>query len=116
MPGVQTLLPIMLNHVNNGKLSLEHLVRLIAHNPVRLFGIKNKGHIRKGFDADLTLVDLKLHRRIENSWIASRSGWTPFDGMQVTGWPKGTIIHGQLKMFEDQIIGSHSGEILEFDF
>jgi dihydroorotase len=115
MPGVQTLLPIMLNHIHNGKLSLDHLVRLVAHNPVRLFGIKNKGHIRKGFDADLTLIDLKLHRRIENSWIASRCGWTPFDGMQITGWPQGTIIGGELKMFEDQIIGSHSGKILEFD-
>ena len=88
MPGVQTLLPIMLNHVNNGNLSLVHLIRLISINPSKIFNIKGHGKLEIGASANLTLVDLKAERKIENKWIVSRSAWTPFDGMKVKGWMK----------------------------
>lgn len=114
-PGVQTLIPIMLNHVHEGRLSLERFVEMVTESPRRIFGIKNKGRIALGFDADFTLVDLKKKRRIENKWIASRCGWTPFDGLEVTGWPTHTIIAGRLAMQDDEILVSPLGRPLDFE-
>lgn len=109
MPGVQTTLPLMLNHVNNGRLSLEHLVKLFCANPARIFGLKNKGLIQEGYDADLTLIDLAQQRKIENKWMASRCGWTPYDEMLVHGWPQITLINGVVVMKDDQILGEPQG-------
>jgi dihydroorotase len=114
MTGVQTLVPIMLDHVNAGRLSLERFVDLVAHGPQRIFGLANKGRIAVGFDADFTIVDLKAMRTIENKWIASRCGWTPFDGMTVTGWPVGTILRGETVMWDDTVLGTARGAPLSF--
>lgn len=114
-PGVQTLVPIMLNHVHHQKLSLHHFVRLVTENPVRLFGVRNKGRIAVGYDADFTIVDLKKTRTIENKWIASKCGYTPFDGFKVTGWPTHTIVRGQIVMQDDQVINPHLGEPIDFN-
>lgn len=114
-PGVQTLIPIMLNHVHNQKISLELFTKLVTENPCHHFGVKNKGRIAVGFDADFTVVDLKKQRTIENKWIASKCGYTPFDGMQVTGWPTHTIIGGKLIMQDDTLILPHSGTPIEFN-
>jgi dihydroorotase len=113
-PGVQTLLPIMLNHVANGKLSLEKLTELITENPRRLFHVKNKGRIEIGFDADFTLIDRKKEKTITNKWIVSKCGYTPFDGMKVTGWPVQTILKGKTVMQDDTVILPHSGEGIDF--
>ena len=91
MTGVQTLVPIMLDHLASGRLTLPRLVDLTSAGPARLFGIVGKGRIAAGYDADFTVVDLKRVETIRDSWIASRSGWTPYDGKTVTGWPVGTI-------------------------
>ncbi|MCE9523475.1 MAG: dihydroorotase [Alphaproteobacteria bacterium] len=114
MTGVQTLVPIMLDHVSSGRLSLERFVDLTAHGPQRIFGLATKGRIAVGFDADFTIVDLKARRVIENKWIASRCGWTPFDGMTVTGFPVGTLVRGETVMWEDDVKGSPRGEPLKF--
>jgi len=114
MTGVQTLVPIMLDHVNAGRLSLERFVDLTAHGPQRVFGLATKGRIAVGFDADFTIVDLKARRVIENKWIASRCGWTPFDGVTVTGFPVGTIVRGETVMWEGDVKGSPRGEPLKF--
>lgn len=114
MTGVQTLVPIMLDHVNAGRLTLERLVDLTSHGPQRLFGIARKGRIALGYDADLTIVDMKEHRTIENGWIASKSAWTPYDGVEVTGWPRGTIIRGERVMWEDEIIDAPCGAPVRF--
>lgn len=114
MPGVQTLVPIMLNHIHVGRLSLSRFVELVCEGPRRLFGCTSKGRIALGLDADLTLVDLRKTRTIENKWIASRCGWTPFDGMKVTGWPIATIINGTLVMQDNQILGTPRGKQVEF--
>ena len=103
MPGVQTLVPIMLNHVNNKKLSLNRFVQLTSANPARLFKIKNKGSIDIGNDADFTIIDIQKERVIENNWIASKCGWTPYDGMKVKGWPVMTVIRGNIVMKEDEL-------------
>lgn len=115
MPGVQTLVPIMLNHVHNGKLSLERLVELICENPRHVFGCKSKGRIEIGLDADFTLVDLKKSKTIENKWIASRCGWTPFAGMKVTGWPVATFVGGTPIMQDDQLLGTPHGKGVVFE-
>jgi dihydroorotase len=114
MPGVQTLVPVMLDHIARGRLSLERFVDMTSAGPARLFGMAGKGRIAAGYDADLTVVDLKRHRRIENSWIASRCGWTPYDGMEVTGWPVGTIIRGRRVVWDGDLIEPGSGEPVRF--
>ena len=114
MPGVQTLIPVMLDHVNAGRLSLERFIDLTSHGPQRIFGIARKGRIAAGYDADFTIVDMAQKRTIEDDWIASKCGWTPFAGRRVTGWPKGTIIRGQRVMWEDEILGKAGGEPVRF--
>ena len=110
MPGVQTLVPVMLDHVNAGRLSLQRFVDLTSHGPNRLFGLARKGRIARGYDADLTIVDLGLKREITDNWIASRCGWTPYHGKHVTGWPVGTIIRGQRVMWDGEIAAPAQGE------
>src|SRR5712691_7591094 len=114
MPGVQTLLPVMLDHVNAGRLSLERFVDMTSAGPQRLFGIANKGRIAVGYDADFTVVDLKRRETITNQWIGSRCGWTPYDGMQVTGWPVGTLVRGKRVIWEGQIVTSGQAEAVRF--
>ncbi len=114
MPGVQTLVPIMLDHVAAGRLSLERFIDLTSAGAARLYGMAGKGRIAVGYDADFTVVDLAAQRRITNLWIASKCGWTPFDGKKVTGWPIATIIRGNIVMREDTLLGDALGEPLRF--
>jgi dihydroorotase len=114
MPGVQTLATILLDHVNAGRMSLERFIDLTSAGPQRLFGIAGKGRIAKGYDADFTIVDLKKKRKIENSWIASKCGWTPFDGMETTGWPVATIIRGRTVMRDHALILGGQGDAVRF--
>ncbi len=114
MTGVQTLVPIMLDHVNAGRLSLERFVDLTSHGPQRIFGIRNKGRIAMGYDADFTIVDLERTQTIENSWVASRCGWTPYDGKTVKGWPIGTVIRGRRVMWDGEILGAAGGAPVRF--
>ena len=114
MTGVQTLVPIMLDHVNAGKLTLERFVDLSSHGPNRIFGIARKGRIAAGYDADFTIVDMKRRETITNSWIGSRAQWTPYDGKTVQGWPVGTIIRGKRVMWDGEIVTPSQGEPVEF--
>jgi dihydroorotase len=114
MTGVQTLVPVMLDHVNAGHLTLERLVDLTSHGPQRLFGIRGKGRIAVGFDADLTVVDLKRRQTITNAWIQSRCGWTPYDGVTLQGWPVGTFVRGRRVMWEGEIAAPAHGEPVRF--
>ena len=114
MPGVQTLLPIMLNHVNDGKLTIKQLIRLICENPIKIFNIKDKGFIRESFDADLTIIDMNKISTIDNNDIASKCGWTPFHGKKVKGFPVYTIVNGITKMKNGSILGEPEGEPLHF--
>lgn len=114
MPGVQTLVPIMLTHVNEGRLSIERFVDLTSHGANRVFGIAGKGRLAVGYDADITVVDLKARRTITDDWMANLSGWTPFDGMEAKGWPVGTIIRGERVMWEDEVRGAPIGKPVRF--
>ena len=115
MPGVQTLLPVMLNHVNQGKLSLKQLINLVCENPVKIFGIKNKGYIKKKYDADFTIVDMNKEIKIQNKNIESKCGWSPFDGFIFKGSPVATIINGKIKMLNGKILGNPEGLPLNFN-
>ena len=114
MTGVQTLVPIMLDHVNAGRLSLARFVDLTSAGPQRLFGLRGKGRIAVGYDADLTIVDMKRSQTIANAWIASRCGWTPYDGRKVTGWPVGTFVRGRRVVWEGEIAGPAHGAPVGF--
>ncbi|MFZ3005626.1 MAG: dihydroorotase [Phenylobacterium sp.] len=114
MPGVQTLVPVMLTHVANGRLTLERFVDLTSHGANRLFGMADKGRLAVGNDADFTIVDLKARRTIRHEDMASRVGWTPFDGFEATGWPMATIIRGRVVMRDDEVIAPSLGEPVRF--
>jgi dihydroorotase len=113
MPGVQTLVSVMLDHVNAGRLSLARFVDLTSAGPQRLFGIAGKGRIAVGYDADLTIVDLKAERVIDDAWIGSKCGWTPFAGRKVRGWPVGTLVGGRLAMWQGEL-GAAGGQPVRF--
>jgi dihydroorotase len=114
MPGVQTLLPILLDHAHAGRLSLERVCDLTSAGPARVFGIAGKGRIEEGWDADLVLVDLARRQTLANALMRSRCGWTPFDGVEVTGWPVATVLRGRVVMREGEILGPAGGEPLRF--
>ncbi len=114
MPGVQTLVPVMLTHVAEGRLSLERFVDLTSHGANRVFGMADKGRLAVGYDADITVVDLKARRTIRHEDMATRVGWTPFDGFEAKGWPVATIIRGRVIMRDDEIVAPHMGEPVRF--
>ncbi len=114
MTGVQTLVPTMLDHVNAGRLTLQRFVDLTSAGPARIFGIAGKGRVAVGYDADLTVVDLKRRETIRNAWIASRCGWTPYDGKEVVGWPVGTFVRGARVMWEGELVTPAIGEPVRF--
>jgi dihydroorotase len=114
LTGVQTIAPLMLDHVNAGRLSLTRLVDLMCAGPARVYGAVGKGRLAAGYDADFTLVDMKRQRVIEESWIASPCGWTPFAGQRCTGWPVATIVRGHVAMREDEVLGSPQGAPVRF--
>ena len=114
MPGVQTIFPVMLDHVNNGKLTLQQLIKLMCENPCKIFGIKNKGYLKEGYDADLTIADMDKEVTIKDEMIASKCGWTPFNNHKVKGFPVGTIVNGHLVMSDGKVILESKGTPLKF--
>jgi len=114
MTGVQTLVPMMLDHVNAGRLSLLRFVDLTSAGPARLFGIARKGRLAIGYDADLTIVDMQRRETITNGKIASRCAWTPYDGVRVQGWPVATVLRGRRVMADGEILAPGTGEAIAF--
>jgi dihydroorotase len=114
MPGVQTLVPVMLTHVADGRMSLERFVDLTSHGANRIFGLADKGRLAVGFDADITIVDLKARRTISHEAMATRVGWTPFDGFEAKGWPTATIVRGRVVMRDDEVVAPHLGDPVRF--
>lgn len=114
MPGVQTLLPLLLDHVHKGRLTLERLVDLTSAGPARVYGVAGKGRLAKGYDADLSIVDLGRRQRIELDWLASRCGWSPFEGLTVHGWPVVTVVRGEVVMHDGERLGQPAGRPVRF--
>lgn len=115
MPGVQTLLPLLLDHVAKGRTTLQRLIDLTSAGPQRVFGLVGKGRIAAGYDADFTVVDLKKQWTVEESWLASRCGWSPFTGDTLTGKPIGTIIRGRKVMWDGQLTNAAHGRPVRFE-
>lgn len=115
MPGVQTTLPLLLNHMAEGRLSLERLVDLTSAGAQRIFGLVGKGRIVLGYDADFTIVDLRKSWTMSNDWLVSKAGWSPFTGRKIIGKPMATIIRGNVVMWEDELHGGAIGEPLKFE-
>ncbi|MCK5040862.1 MAG: dihydroorotase [Sphingomonadales bacterium] len=115
MPGVQTLLPVMLNHVAEGRLTLGKLVELTSFGARRIFGLKDKGAIEVGLHADVTFVDLDKKWTVDESWLKSKCGWSLFTGMTLKGKPFGTMIRGKKIMWNDKLIGTPQGEPITFN-
>ncbi len=114
MPGVQTLLPLMLDHVAAGRLTLARLIDLTSAGVQRIFGLQSKGRIAAGYDADFSIVDLKGSFTITEDWLESRCGWSPYTGMTLSGRVIGTIIRGHQVMWEGQLANVAVGEPLKF--
>ncbi len=114
MAGVQTLVPVMLDHVNAGRMSLQRFVDMTSHGPARLFQIAAKGRIAVGYDADLTVIDLKRRETIRDEWIVSKCGWTPYAGLEVAGWPVGTVIRGKRIMWQGELVSHAQGQPVRF--
>jgi dihydroorotase len=115
MPGVQTLLPLLLTHFAEGRLTLQRVIELTSAGAQRIFGIVGKGRIAAGYDADFTIVDLKKRWAVTDDWLASRSGWSPFTGMTLTGKAIGTIVRGQVAMWEDTLGDAADGQPIRFE-
>jgi len=114
LAGVQTIVPLMLDHVNAGRLSLERLVDLMCAGPARVYGLVGKGRLAAGYDGDLTIVDMKKRFTITNSWIRSPCGWTPFDGTTVSALPVATVVRGQVVMRDNALQGAPVGRPARF--
>lgn len=115
LTGVQTIVPVMLDHVSAGRLSLTHLAHLMGTGPARVYGLLSKGRIAAGYDADFTIVDMGKVVTIEDSWIASPCGWTPFAGKTVRGWPVATVVRGMPVMRDDEVVGRPRGSLARFN-
>ncbi|MGH7078715.1 MAG: dihydroorotase [Acetobacteraceae bacterium] len=114
LTGVQTIVPVMLDQVNAGRLSLSRLADLMCAGPARVYGVQGKGRLAAGYDADFTIADLHRRRHVEESWLASPCGWSPFTGALLEGWPVMTIVRGRVVMREDEVLGEPSGRLVSF--
>jgi dihydroorotase/allantoinase len=114
MPGLETYLPLLLNGVNEGWLTLPRLAAISAENPAKLYGIlPKKGILQPGADADMVFVDINKEVTITNDDQITACGWTPYDGMKVKGWMKRSIIRGEIVMEDDQVLSKEgSGQFV----
>ena len=103
VPGVETSLPLMLNQVNQGHCALKDIVYWMCEQPAKLYQMKSKGKIEKGFDGDITIIDMEKTQKIENGKLQTKSNWSPFHGWTIKGWPIKTIVGGHL-VFDNGVI------------
>lgn len=109
VPGVQTMLPLILNGVAQGRLSAEQALELLCHGPARIYQLQDRGRLSVGAWADLVLIDPSLQRPILTDEQRSRCGWTPYEGLMVTGWPVGTWVNGHLRFTRE---GDGPGQLI----
>ncbi|MGK5095412.1 dihydroorotase [Deltaproteobacteria bacterium TL4] len=114
MPGVETSLPLMLDHVNREKCTLSEVARWMSEAPARLYGAKGKGRIEVGYDADLVLVDMTLKKTVRNGLLRTKVNWSPYHGMEFQGWPVRTIVNGQTVFLEGNVMENIRGQEIQF--
>ncbi|MDO8647703.1 MAG: dihydroorotase family protein [Candidatus Diapherotrites archaeon] len=96
VPGIETMLPLLLNARSKGMISIEKIAAMCSENPARIFGLEGKGKIQLGFDADFTIVDLKGRTEIRNENLQTKCKWSPFNGLKLKGIVEKTIINGKV--------------------
>lgn len=116
MPGVQTLLPVMITlALQDDLLDLPTVVRMTSENPAKIYGIEGKGGIQLGNDADLILVDLYGKKKVERSMLQSKCGWSPFEGELLQGWPVHVLLRGEVVIRDGERTGTPSGAVVKFN-
>jgi dihydroorotase len=114
VPGCETMLALLLDAVNKGRLTIDDIIRLCCENPAKIFRIKCKGRIEPGYDADLTAIDMAMRQDVSHERLFSRAKWTPFTGMSLTGWPVMTIVNGNIVFRDGEIVTDRQGKEVEF--
>jgi dihydroorotase len=114
MPGVQTLLPVMLTLASQGTGTIEQVLNMTTKAPSDLYGVRNKGIIELGYDADLTLIDPKATWTFDRSMVQSKCGWSPYEGVELTGKVIHTLVNGQWNLRDGEVQGTPSGTSVEF--
>jgi len=114
VPGVETMLPLLLNAVNEKRLSLKRLAELTCEGPARIFGIKRKGYIEAGYDADLVVVDMDLEKEVRRDDLCTKCGWSPYESMMLKGWPVMTLVRGKVVYDNGSFYGA-GGKEVEFN-
>ena len=112
VPGCETMLPLLLNALNEKKLTLKKIIQLCCENPIKIFKIKNKGFIKEGFDADLAIIDLDLEKKVKNGELFTKCKWSPFDGWKLKGWPVTTVVNGNIAFHNGKINNIVAKEVL----
>lgn len=116
MPGVQTLLPVMITlALREGLIDLPTLARMTSQRPAEIYGIRHKGQIAPGFHADLAIVDLEAEWTVDEPWLQSKCGWSPYTGERLLGKPVHTVLRGQIAMRDGERIGRAQGRVVEFE-
>lgn len=116
MPGVQTIYPMMIHWALSGEIALETVVQMLCERPCSLFGVKNKGFIKPGFDADICLLDAKAKRDVSLDWLQSKCGWSPYEGMELNGRIDTVILRGNVIVDNGALLGQPSGAMVQFDW
>jgi dihydroorotase len=115
MPGVETSLPLMLTEMQAGRCTLAEIQKWMCHGPAEAYGIRHKGRILEGWDADLTLVDMVRTRPVRNEEMFTKVRWSPFNGRKLTGWPICTIVGGSVAYNHGKIREGTHGRPLSFE-
>ena len=116
MPGVQTMLPVLLNFAGQGLINLKDIVRMGCENPALLYGIRDRGFLKPGFLANLVLVDPDHKWTVEAGWLQSKCGWSPYEGETLMGKPIHVILGGAMVVQEGGLRGRPSGQMVDFDW
>ncbi len=115
VPGVETRVPLMMDAVNKGKITLERMVETMCENPAKIFKIKNKGFIEEGNDGDLTVIDMKLRKKVRNDGLFTKCGWSPFEGFELQGWPVITIVNGKVIFENGEVYSKKNGKEVVYE-
>ncbi|MCP3682711.1 MAG: dihydroorotase [bacterium] len=111
VPGVETMLPLLLDAVNKNRLSLKRLIDITSGNVAKIFRIKNKGAIEKGFDADITIIDMNKENVIKDENLRTKCGWSPFNRLHLNGAPVKTIVNGNVVYDGNDVIDKKAEEV-----
>lgn len=110
VPGLETTLPLMLDAVNKSRVSLSKVVELCCENPAKTFGIKSKGFIEKGYDADIAVANLNKNWVVKGDELFTKCGWSPFEGFRLKGGIEYTFVNGKLVYDGSNVIKDEKGK------